>query len=138
MEIAPGLFIPDAALEERFTRASGPGGQHVNKTDSAVQLRLDLSVSDLPGDAVARLRRLAGSRLTKDGVIVIDAQGSRARERNREAARERLAALIARALVKPKPRKKTRPSLSSVRRNKQAKAKRGQTKRLRGRPSAED
>ena len=139
MRITDTLFIDENEIEERAMRASGPGGQHVNKTESAVQLRFDLNANQtLPAEVKARLRRLAGSRLTKEGEILIRSENHRSRERNREAARERLRALIERATHKPKPRKKTRPSLSSIRKNKAAKAKRSETKSLRKKPASED
>ncbi|MEO1039492.1 MAG: alternative ribosome rescue aminoacyl-tRNA hydrolase ArfB [Pseudomonadota bacterium] len=138
MRITDDLSIDDSLLTERFVRASGPGGQHVNTTASAVQLRFDLAASALPGPVKARLVKLAGARLSREGVIIIQADSSRSQERNRAEARERLRGLIARALVAPKPRKKTRPSLSSIRKAKTAKARRGQVKALRGRPKGED
>jgi ribosome-associated protein len=138
MRINDALSIDERFLEERYARASGPGGQHVNTTESAVQLRYDLASDPALAEPVRRrLARLAGARLTKDGVIVITADRERARERNREAARERLKALILKALEKPKPRIRTRPSASSIRRQKEAKAKRAQTKALRKPPKGE-
>lgn len=137
--VTPAIAIDEAELEEHFVRASGPGGQHVNKTASAVQLRFDAMASpNLPDEMKPRLRRLAGARMTKDGVIVIAADTHRSRERNRADARDRLAALIARAAEKPKPRKKTRPSRASIQRNKTKKARRGALKSARGRPGLDD
>jgi ribosome-associated protein len=102
MQITESLEIDEADLEERYTRASGPGGQHVNKTESAVQLRFNLAASTALSPAVkARLVRLAAGRLTKDGVLVIRAEETRSQERNRAAARERLKALILEALTPP-------------------------------------
>jgi ribosome-associated protein len=139
MRVTGSIVIDESEIEERFIRASGPGGQHVNKTASAVQLRFDaLASPNLPDDLKARLRRIAGSRMTKDGEIVITADNHRSQERNRADARERLIALLVRAAEKPKPRRKTRPSLASVRRNKAAKEKRGTVKKLRGRPGMEE
>ncbi|WP_300554153.1 alternative ribosome rescue aminoacyl-tRNA hydrolase ArfB [Maricaulis sp.] len=139
MRITDELVIDEAEIEERFIRASGPGGQHVNTTDSAVQLRFDVEAcSRLTPEVKARLKRLAGSRLTKEGVLVIRADTQRARERNRIDARSRLKALIERALVAPKPRKKSRPSLAAVRRTKEAKARISAKKAARKKPGAED
>lgn len=139
MRITDELVIDEAEIEERFIRASGPGGQHVNTTDSAVQLRFDVEAcSRLTPEVKARLKRLAGSRLTKEGVLVIRADTQRARERNRIDARSRLKALIERALVAPKPRKKSRPSLAAVRRTKEAKARISAKKASRKKPGAED
>ena len=133
------LVIDEAEIEERFFRASGPGGQHVNTTDSAVQLRFAVAAcAALSPEVKSRLKRLAGSRLTKDGVLVIRADTQRARERNRMDARSRLKALIERALIAPKPRKKSRPSLASVRRTKEAKARVSAKKSSRRKPGRED
>ena len=139
MRITDTLFIDESELEERHIRASGPGGQHVNKASTAIQLRFDaMNSSALPDVVKSRLRRLAGSRMTKDGVIVIEAGNSRSQERNRQDARDRLARLIERATQAPKPRKKTRPSISSVRKRKAAKAQQGRKKALRQAPKVED
>ena len=105
------LFLDDSEIEESFVRASGPGGQNVNKVSSAVQLRFDLSGSrSLPEDVRERLRRLAGHRLTREGVIVIIAQRYRSQERNRQDALDRLVALVRRAAEAPTPRRPTKPS----------------------------
>jgi ribosome-associated protein len=132
------IVIPDEALDERFVRASGPGGQNVNKVATAVQLRLDPARSGLAGEVCDRLRALAGSRLTDEGTIVVDARAHRTQSQNREDARERLAELIRRALVRPKRRHKTRPSRASQQRRVEAKKRHGATKRGRGRPSDDD
>ncbi len=128
--------IPHEALSESFIAASGPGGQNVNKVATAVQLRFDVRRSpSLPDDVRARLERLAGKRLTADGVLVITAQRHRTQERNREDARERLVALIRDATERPKPRRATRPTLASKKRRLEAKSQRSQVKRLRvGKP----
>jgi ribosome-associated protein len=126
------LFLDDGEIEESFVRASGPGGQNVNKVSSAVQLRFDLSGSrSLPEDVRERLARLAGHRLTRDGVIVIIAQRYRTQERNRQDALDRLVALIRRAAMPPPPRRPTKPSRAAKERRLQAKAKRSAIKELR-------
>ena len=129
------MSIGDDEVSERFVKASGPGGQHVNKTSSAVELRFDVCASSLPEDVKARLQRLAGSRLTLDGVIVLFSQGSRSQEMNRQEVRERLADLVRRALYKPKPRKPTKPTYSSKLKRLDSKTRRGGVKSMRGKPS---
>lgn len=132
----PHIAIEEDELEESFVRASGPGGQNVNKLSTAVQLRFDVRRSRALPDAVAvRLMRLAGRKLTAEGVLVISAQRFRTQERNRADARERLAALIAEAAVPPVPRRATRPTLASKKRRLDDKARRGATKRDRSAPS---
>lgn len=134
LQITPSLVIEDSELEERFVRASGPGGQNVNKVSTAVQLRFDAARSHVLSDEVrARLRALAGSRMTDEGVIVIDARSHRTQGQNREDARARLADLLRRALVRPKRRQKTRPGRAAKQRRLDTKKLRAQTKRGRGR-----
>lgn len=139
LEITPTLVIDDSELEERFVRASGPGGQNVNKVSTAVQLRFDVARSTMLGDEVrARLRALAGSRMTEDGVLIIDARAHRTQGQNREDARARLADLIRRALIRPKRRRKTRPGAAAKQRRLDTKKRRSDTKSGRGRLRHED
>jgi ribosome-associated protein len=138
LTVTPAIVIPDEALEERFVRASGPGGQNVNKVATAVQLRFDLARSGLDDEVRQRLHVLAGSRLTDEGVIVVDARAHRTQSENREDARERLVDLIRRALVRPKPRHKTKPSRASKQRRVDVKKQRSDTKRTRGRYRGDD
>ncbi|KGJ13236.1 alternative ribosome rescue aminoacyl-tRNA hydrolase ArfB [Paracoccus sanguinis] len=133
LRITDTLTLADWELSEQFTRAQGPGGQNVNKVSTAVELRFEAARSPHLSPAVkARLRRLAGRRWTADGAVVIHVQDTRSQARNREIARERLAALIAQALVAPRPRIATRPTLGSERRRLAAKTRRGAVKALRG------
>ncbi len=133
--IAPGLAIDDSEISFAFLRASGPGGQNVNKVETAVQLRFDVRHSpSLPEDVKRRLEKLAGSRLTQEGVLVLSAQRFRSQERNREDALERLRQLIAKAAERPKRRIATRPTLASQKRRVDTKVKRGAAKKLRSAP----
>ena len=130
------LSIEDDEIEVRHARASGPGGQHVNKTSTAIELRFDVRHSpSLPDDVRERLERLAGSRLTQDGVLVLFAQEHRSQEMNRQAAVERLVELIRRASERPKPRKATKPTYASKLRRLQGKATRAGVKANRSKPS---
>jgi ribosome-associated protein len=134
--ITDEIALDDDEIIEKFVRASGPGGQNVNKTSTAVELRFDVRGSpSLPEEVKRRLERLAGSRLTADGVLVLFSQGARSQEMNRQAARERLVELVRRALFKPKPRKPTKPTYASKLKRLETKTRRAGVKSLRGRPS---
>ena len=134
LRINDQIIIRDWELSESFTRSSGPGGQNVNKLSTAVELRFEAESSpSLPPAIKARLKKLAGRRWTLEGSLIIRVEDTRSQARNREIARERLAALIERALVAPKRRVATRPTLSSQRRRVDAKSRRGTVKNLRGR-----
>lgn len=135
IEITPSIGIGEDEIEVRHARASGPGGQHVNKTSTAIELRFNARHSpSLPEDVRERLEKLAGSRLTLDGVIVLFAQGSRSQEMNRQEAVNRLIDLIRQASEKPKARKKTRPTYSSKLKRLAGKSNRSGVKALRGKP----
>jgi len=131
--VTPNISLDESEISETFVRASGPGGQNVNKVSTAVQLRFDVRRSpSLPEPVRLRLEKLAGSRLTKDGVLVISADRYRTQERNRADALDRLVALIRRASEVPKPRRPTRPTLASKERRLKAKSARSGVKRFRG------
>jgi ribosome-associated protein len=133
LSVTPSLAIDESEIEERFVRASGPGGQNVNKVATAVQLRFDTASSTaLNHEIRARLRVLAGSRMTADGVLVIDARRFRTQADNREDARNRLADLLRQAAIQPKKRRKTKPPTSSRIHRVDAKRRRAETKSRRG------
>ena len=134
LEINDNLSIPEDELVFRALRASGPGGQNVNKVATAVQLRFDIAASSLPDDCRQRLLRMRDHRITPEGVAIIKAQRFRSQSRNRDDARQRLAALIRKGLHRPSPRRPTRPSRAARRRRLESKTHRGRIKALRKGP----
>jgi ribosome-associated protein len=138
LRVTRDLLIDENDVEIHFIRASGPGGQNVNKLASAAQLRFDTRRLGLADDVAARLDRLAGQRMTKDGVIVIHAQRFRTQERNRADAIDRLLRLLREASVRPTPRRATRPTAGSKQRRLEGKKRRSKIKSMRGAGSLED
>ena len=139
IRISDAIAIKDNELDERFVRASGPGGQNVNKVSTAVELRFDVGASSLPHDVKSRLIALAGHRMTTDGVLLIDSREHRTQGQNREAARARLIALIQHAMRRPKTRRPTRPKKSAKENRLSSKKRRGEVKSLRARrPRSDD
>ncbi len=140
IEVTPAILIAEDEITERFIRAAGPGGQNVNKVSTAVELRFDVRRSpSLPNDVAVRLMKLAGRRLTQDGVLVLSVMTHRSQERNRAEALQRLVELIRKAAEPPPPpRKRTRPTLASKVRRVEGKVRRGSVKSLRGKVRGED
>ncbi len=139
LQVTPSLAIDERELDERFVRASGPGGQNVNKVATAVELRFDVRASpSLPDDVKERLLRLAGKRASADGVLLIDSREHRTQAQNREAARQRLVALIARSAHRPARRKPTRPGAAAREKRLDTKKRRGAVKRRRGAVGGEE
>ena len=132
IHIAEGIALDEREIGERFVRASGPGGQNVNKVATAVELRFDVAASSLPDEIKRRLAVLAAGRLTTDGILLIDSREHRTQARNREAARERLVALIRQAVRRPKKRRATRPTAAAREHRLQSKKRRSHIKKLRG------
>jgi ribosome-associated protein len=133
IRITDSIGIEERELEERFVRASGPGGQNVNKVSTAVELRFDVRASSLPPDVKERLIALAGSRMTGDGVLLIDSREHRTQAMNREAAQARLVALIQRAAHRPKTRRPTKPKRAAKEKRLESKRQRSEVKSLRAR-----
>ena len=135
LTITPTIIIPDSELNYEFTRAGGPGGQHVNKSSTAVQLRFDVVNSpSLPENVRKRLLKIAASRISDAGVLIIDSREHRSQTRNREAATQRLVGLIRQATQKPKRRKKTKPSQAAKQKRLDNKKRRSEKKRQRRKP----
>jgi len=131
LEITPSLKIDERELQLEFVRASGPGGQNINKVATAVQLRFDIRAASLPEDVKNRLVSLAGKRVTNEGVMMIEARKFRTQEKNRDDAIQRFIELVRKAAVKPKARRKTKPSQASKEKRLKAKKERGEIKRIR-------
>ncbi len=132
IRVTPTISIDESEIQEHFIRASGPGGQNVNKVATAVQLRFNVAASpSLPHDVRERLVRLAGRRMTEGGILIIEARRFRSQEKNRQDAVDRLIRLIQKAAERPTPRRKTRPTMASKKRRLNTKHRRSETKRMR-------
>lgn len=138
IQITETIAIEEREIDERFVRASGPGGQNVNKVSTAVELRFDVRASSLPAAMQTRLIALAGNRMTSDGVLLIDSREYRTQAQNRDAARERLIALLQQAATPPKRRRPTKPKKSAAVKRLDAKKQRGEVKALRGRGARDE
>jgi ribosome-associated protein len=138
LHVTPEITILDHELTERFVRASGPGGQNVNKVSTAVELRFDVAASALAPDVKTRLKALAGQKMTKEGMLVIDSREHRTQAQNRAAARTRLVALLRQAARRPKSRRQTAPTKAARERRLAAKVLRGRIKARRGRVRRDD
>jgi ribosome-associated protein len=138
LPVTPTIAIGENELDERFVRASGPGGQNVNKVSTAVELRFDVRASGLPEEVKERLIALAGRRMTAEGVILIDSRRHRTQAMNRAEARARLADLVRKAAARPKSRRKTKPTQAARKRRLAAKLQRSEIKAARGRVRGED
>lgn len=137
--VTADIMLEDAELQFTAMRASGPGGQHVNTTNSAVQLKFDAANSPaIKSSVLFRLRKIAGQRMTREGIIILQASDERSQHRNRAIIQERLLALIRAALIPPKPRRKTRPTKGSVKRRLAGKSYKSNLKKMRGRPKNDD